>query len=505
MTTNPLLDKIDLKRLSDSLNDVATRWDISGGLFVMNTANPGGQLLYRNRFGFADREAGVPTGADTRYILDSQCAFFVKLCLFHLIDQGRLRLADTLSKYIPEYAHASEVRIQHLVKDNTGIPDFYYSGVMKAFACDEDHKALPNHERVSKEKLSLYLNCRFDQVLSAIGDLPLEYPPGTLDRDGSLTNTAFMAEILTRITGLTPQQYLITQLLEPLGLRPEPFTGQAAATPYCTFRHNELIRLPLHQLPPEATAPLFTLSLDDAVQFLYAISRGWCYSEALWQKLLKLDKNGISPLFENANGYYCADVDFMGTGLYFYFNPTTHIAFSSLVNEEQKFHNQNNQWFYFRRDAREAIAAATTFPQHTRLVKLNRENLWHALDLQVEEDQKDFVLEAKSSIAMGLLYPTKIPFAQMEGNLCVGLLVLDVNPKKHWYNIDIILIDKRFQGRGYGKHMVRWSVDYLRKAGAKELNIGVNRYNYGAQKIYMAAGFAPKTVYDEGMTLSMTL
>jgi len=93
----------------------------------------------------------------------------------------------------------------------------------------------------------------------------------------------------------------------------------------------------------------------------------------------------------------------------------------------------------------------------------------------------------------------------MEGSRAVGLLVLDINPKKNYFNIDIIIIDKRFQGKGYGKIMLNWAIETLKKQGAKELEIGVSRYNHAAKKIYMDAGFTPKAVYDGGMNLHMLI
>ena len=162
-------------------------------------------------------------------------------------------------------------------------------------------------------------------------------------------------------------------------------------------------------------------------------------------------------------------------------------------------------WRYFRRDSREAITSAFTYPTNTKIVKINKSNFWDALNLKVAQEQAEFVLEAKSSIAMGLMYPTKKTFIQMEGQVCVGLLVLDINPKKEYYHIDIILVDKRYQGRGYGKHILEFAVETLKAAGAKSLKIGVNRFNYGAQKIYMDAGFTPKSIYEEGMELHMNL
>ena len=51
----------------------------------------------------------------------------------------------------------------------------------------------------------------------------------------------------------------------------------------------------------------------------------------------------------------------------------------------------------------------------------------------------------------------------------------------------------------------KWTVEYLKNEGSKELEIGVNRFNIPAQKLYKSVGFRVKSVYDEGMILHIKL
>ena len=53
--------------------------------------------------------------------------------------------------------------------------------------------------------------------------------------------------------------------------------------------------------------------------------------------------------------------------------------------------------------------------------------------------------------------------------------------------------------------MLRFEVDYLKKAGAKKLSIGVNRFNIPAQKLYKSVGFTEDCVYDEGIWMTQVL
>lgn len=73
-----------------------------------------------------------------------------------------------------------------------------------------------------------------------------------------------------------------------------------------------------------------------------------------------------------------------------------------------------------------------SYPVDTKMVPLNTKNFWHVLNLTVADDQQQFVLECKSSIAMALMFKTKKAFVEMEGNRAVGLLVLDIDKKEGW-------------------------------------------------------------------------
>lgn len=489
--------KFDQIKLNQDIDAVCKDWDISGVFLVSKDS----ETVHENTYGYADRENNILTTTEDCYVFNSECKFFVTLSILMLIDQGKIKLNDTIDKLIPEYKYSAKITIKHLIKNNSGILDFYYGQIMIALNSDEKHKTKPEFERVRTEVKAFNQSRNFKTVLKLIGENPLEYDPGTSDRPGSESNYVFLAEIIRRVTKESAFDFLNQSVFKPLGMNQIKQGSETQTVSYSVIRENVLIRHPLDY----AIEGLMTVTTSDMKKLLIALGSAKILSKKMWDKALKLDSDGDGLGFENANGFACIDVQFMGFGFFAYFNHSTGVAFASLVNEEQKFKNVAGEWHYFRRDSREIIEAAFTYPVDTKLVPLNTKNFWHVLNLSVAEDQQQFVLECKSSIAMALMFKTKKAFVEMEGNRAVGLLVLDIDKKKDYYHIDIILIDKRFQGRGYGKIMLKWAVEHLASAGAKELAIGVNRFNYAAQKIYMDAGFTAKSIYEEGMELHMTL
>lgn len=489
--------KIDRTKLGNEMDRVSKEWDASGGVIVIKE----GEVLHEQLYGFADREKGILTTRESNYIVHTESSFLLGLCTFLLIDQGKIKLEDKISIYLPEYQYADKIEIRHLLKNATGIPDFFYTKLMVKLDNDMVHQALSDHDKIRAENKILNQNKNYKAVLSLIGDQPLEYEPGTIGRGGSETNWAFLAEVIRRVTQMSVFDFLLKFVFIPLEMTGVKKGQDTNTTSYSIFRMSNLVRVPLDY----EVEGLFTLTLQDVSKLLQAISQSKVISKKMWKQALKLDSEGNGLIFENANGFDCANMMFDGYGCFLYFNHKTGIAFASLVNEEQKFKNVEGVWYYYRKCLREAVESTFTYPLDTRMVKLSTDNLWDALNIKVNNDQLDFVLEAKSSIAMALIYKTKKAFVQMEGNRVVGLLVLDIDKKNTHYNIDIIQIDRRFQGRGYGKMMLKWAIEYLAKEGAKELEIGVSRFNHAAQKIYMDAGFSAKSIYEEAMTLHMSL
>lgn len=491
------LMKVNLENLSKQIDTVCQEWEVSGAFMVTEK----GQIIHSQSYGYADRDLKIQTKRDSRYRMILENPFFMGLCSFILMDQGRLKLDDKLSQFIPEFQHADKITIEDILRSRSGIMDFFYEHVMVELEHDETLKAASEKERRIAEELAYIKNAQFTTVMEIIRDKDLQYVPGTIGLSESQTNWILLAEVIRRITNQPLFEFLSRNVFEPLQMTNVTLGQEADTVNYVYFKKQEWLRVPLDQL----YEGLMTVTAEDMEKLLVALSTGKVLSKKMWKQVFNYDEEGMGLVFEDANGYHCSNMGFMNSGFFFYINHESQTGFASLVNEEQKMVNIDSQWYYFRRVSREIIESAFTYPVKPKLVKLSEKNLWDALNLTVEKEQLNYVLEAKSSVAMALMYRSKQGYVLTEGTRAIGLLVLEMDHKKNHYNIDIILIDKKFQGRGYGKVMLNWAIERLKKEGAKELEIGVNRFNHAAKKIYMDAGFTPKSVYEEGMTLHMVL
>ena len=90
-----------LKRLSDRLNEGVKNNELPGAV-VLIVRN--GKIVMFESFGFRDREAKVPMTNDAIFRIASMTKPITTVAAMMLMEEGRLSLADPVSKYIPAFA-----------------------------------------------------------------------------------------------------------------------------------------------------------------------------------------------------------------------------------------------------------------------------------------------------------------------------------------------------------------------------------------------------------------
>jgi diamine N-acetyltransferase len=132
----------------------------------------------------------------------------------------------------------------------------------------------------------------------------------------------------------------------------------------------------------------------------------------------------------------------------------------------------------------------------SEITDLNR----HAvLALHVAPDQEQFVGSVEGALADATEYPHARPWyrAVFADGQPVGFVMLswDVEPQPPeiigpWF-LWKLLIDERYQGRGYGREVVRQVADLVRAQGATELLTSYVPQAGGPAGFYERLGFVP--------------
>ena len=140
------------------------------------------------------------------------------------------------------------------------------------------------------------------------------------------------------------------------------------------------------------------------------------------------------------------------------------------------------------------------------LKKINRNNVGEILKLEGFDSQRNFVATNNSSIIEAYIVITEnnhvLTFGIYNNDTPVGFLMIgfDVNsddecaPKiaKGNYNIWRLMIDKKFQGRGFGKKAMDLALEFINTfpcGTAKYCWLSYESDNDVAHKLYKSVGF----------------
>lgn len=144
------------------------------------------------------------------------------------------------------------------------------------------------------------------------------------------------------------------------------------------------------------------------------------------------------------------------------------------------------------------------------LERINAQNVWDIVELKVAESQEDFVapnetsiIEAYTAIGTGC---TAFPFGIFEDETPVGFLMIGHNEAafdelcaddvpeilRNNYTIWRLMIDEKYQQKGYGREAVRLALEFIRTFPCGKAEYCVLSYepeNIIAKKLYASFGF----------------
>lgn len=141
-----------------------------------------------------------------------------------------------------------------------------------------------------------------------------------------------------------------------------------------------------------------------------------------------------------------------------------------------------------------------------RLERVNGKNVWDILKLRVHEKQRGFVADNDISIIEAYTAVTgngyAFPFGIYEDDTPTGFLMIGYDTDDYWddapqiargnYNLWRLMIDKRYQNKGYGKEAVRLALEFIRTFPCGEAEycwLSYEPENEAAGRLYRSFGF----------------
>jgi CubicO group peptidase (beta-lactamase class C family) len=145
--------------------------------------------------GVARRGTGAPWLRDTLAVVFSASKGVVAICAHVLVSRGRLDLDEPVAVYWPEFAQAgkSEVTVRDLLSHRAGLP-------------------------LVEGDLTLAEIAAWTPVIRDLERQAPLWPPGSGHGYHALTYGWLVGEVIRRVTGLTPGQFLAAEIARPHGL-----------------------------------------------------------------------------------------------------------------------------------------------------------------------------------------------------------------------------------------------------------------------------------------------
>ncbi|HEY8364377.1 MAG TPA: GNAT family N-acetyltransferase [Haloplasmataceae bacterium] len=152
------------------------------------------------------------------------------------------------------------------------------------------------------------------------------------------------------------------------------------------------------------------------------------------------------------------------------------------------------------------------------LQKITYDNFYEILTLEPFEEQKNFVARNIYSLAeayVALTNKTSIPetFAIYHDETLVGFTMIAYSEKdeeddddEDAYHIWRIMIDKKYQGKGYGKKAFAKIIEYIKTFPLGKANIAWLSYspnNLVAKKLYQSFGFEETNEYENDEVIAV--
>ena len=113
-------------------------------------------------------------------------------------------------------------------------------------------------------------------------------------------------------------------------------------------------------------------------------------------------------------------------------------------------------------------------------------------DLEVSEEQRDYVCTSLVMLARAWLHRKFRPrvFNVYDGETAVGMGMYLDDPEKNAYDFCQLFIDKRYQGKGYGKAAVGLVLDAMRAEGKyQKVSMCYVEGNDASRKLFEQFGF----------------
>src|SRR5688572_2597305 len=232
----------------------------------------GGDTLAFGAHGLANMEASRAPTAATVYQIGSITKQFTSAAIMKLVEQGRVKLDDDLSKYVPQFPlQGKKVSIRHLLNHTSGIHSYTSSSAWQKTWSDE---------------LSP------DAIIKFVAADTFDFAPGTAYRYNN-TGYVLLGMVIEKASGQKYANYLDAQFFKPLGLRQTSYCPSKTSDPAFALGYSKgpssTVRAQFLDLSHPFSAGALCSTVGDLVKWQRALDGGKVVSPASYALMSTAD------------------------------------------------------------------------------------------------------------------------------------------------------------------------------------------------------------------------
>jgi len=238
---------LNKSKLDSLLNILAEKNKAMGSL----TISKNGNVVYSKAIGysFLSDKVKIPATEKTIYRIGSISKMFTTTMIFQLIEEGKLKLTNTLDQYFPKLPNADKITIGNLLNHRSGLHNF---------TDDPDYTTWMTQPKTQ------------DEMLSIIAKNKVDFLP---NEKASYSNTNFvlLGYIIEKITKQPYSKNLKERITSRIGLSNTSYGGKTDITKNESFSYqfeNSWKQLPETDMSIPGGAGSIVSTPTDLIQFI---------------------------------------------------------------------------------------------------------------------------------------------------------------------------------------------------------------------------------------------
>jgi CubicO group peptidase (beta-lactamase class C family) len=191
-------DEVKPRNVETRLDEVARSYTPGNAFMGSVLVVQGDKVLLDKGYGMASLEWSIPNSPETKFRLGSLTKQFTATLILLLQQDGKLNVADPVSKYLPDAPKSWEkITIANLLGHTSGIPNFTSDKGFSTWSANAHTPA---------------------ELIAFFRDKPLDFEPGA-KFDYSNSNYEVLGVVIEKVSGKAYRQMLRERLFDPLGMK----------------------------------------------------------------------------------------------------------------------------------------------------------------------------------------------------------------------------------------------------------------------------------------------